>query len=130
LVRPAKLIEFDLVGVEVELVRIDHGSTRDHLLPFPGIHHGDPCFGVLALIARDNCMTIVNRRRGDDRVRLSKVWQHNNSMELDLRLMDGDVFTLTMMERNRELADLDVEIAKKRLEIFELQGTVAISGRK
>jgi len=55
----------------------------------------------------------------------SKVWQHNNSMELDLRLMDGDVFALTMMERNRELADLDVEIAQKRLEIFELQGTLA-----
>lgn len=55
----------------------------------------------------------------------SKVWQHNNSMELDLRLTDGDTFTLVMMERNRELADLDVEIAKKRLEIFELQGAVA-----
>jgi hypothetical protein len=55
----------------------------------------------------------------------SKVWQHNNGMELDLTLMDGDVFALTMMERNRELADLDVEIAKKRLEIFELQGSIA-----
>ena len=55
----------------------------------------------------------------------SKVWQHNNSMELDLRLMDGDVFALTMMERNRDLADLDVEIAQKRLEIFELQGALA-----
>jgi antitoxin component of MazEF toxin-antitoxin module len=55
----------------------------------------------------------------------SKVWQHNNGMELDLRLTDGDVFALTMMERNRELADLDVEIAKKRLEIFELQGSIA-----
>jgi antitoxin component of MazEF toxin-antitoxin module len=58
----------------------------------------------------------------------SKVWQHNNSMELDLRLTDGDVFTLTMMERNRELAEIDVEIAKKRLEIFELQGAVAKVG--
>ena len=46
-------------------------------------------------------------------------------MELDLRLMDQGVFALTMMERNRELADLKVEIAKKRLEIFELQGAVA-----
>lgn len=55
----------------------------------------------------------------------SKVWQHNNSMELDLALMDESAFALTMMEGNRERADLDVEIAKKRLEIFELQGTVA-----
>jgi antitoxin component of MazEF toxin-antitoxin module len=53
----------------------------------------------------------------------SKCWQHNNSMELDMNLMDENVFTLTMMERNRELADIDVEIARKRLEVFELQGT-------
>ncbi len=46
-------------------------------------------------------------------------------MELDLALMDESAFALTMMEGNRERADLDVEIAKKRLEIFELQGTVA-----
>jgi len=55
----------------------------------------------------------------------SKCWQHNNSMELDMNLTDEDVFALTMMEQNRELADLDVEIARKRLEIFELQGTAA-----
>jgi antitoxin component of MazEF toxin-antitoxin module len=58
----------------------------------------------------------------------SLCWQHNNSMELDLSLMDGDVFALTMMERNTERANLDVEIAKKRLEIFELQGSVTSSG--
>ena len=52
----------------------------------------------------------------------SKVWQHNNSMELDLRLCDDSVFHLFMLERNRELAELDVAIAKKRLEINELQG--------
>ncbi|HXJ94043.1 MAG TPA: hypothetical protein VMT20_14435 [Terriglobia bacterium] len=44
----------------------------------------------------------------------SKVFQHNNSMELDLSLTDNSVFELFMMERNRELADLDVEIAKAR----------------
>lgn len=56
----------------------------------------------------------------------SKVWQHNHCMELNLALTDESVFTLSMMECNRELADLDVEIAKKRLEIFELGGAVAI----
>jgi len=54
----------------------------------------------------------------------SLCYQHNNSMELDLRLSDSDVFELEMLERNREAAELAVEIAKKRLEIFELQGSV------
>ncbi len=35
-------------------------------------------------------------------------------MELDPALKDDSVFELTMLERNRELADLEVEIAKKR----------------
>ncbi|MGA3024147.1 MAG: hypothetical protein ABSF98_05205 [Bryobacteraceae bacterium] len=59
----------------------------------------------------------------------SLVWQHNNDMELDLRLRDGSVFTLTMKEQNRKSADLAVEIAQKRLELFELQGTVGASPR-
>jgi hypothetical protein len=55
----------------------------------------------------------------------SLCFQHNKSMELDLRLSDEDVFELEMLERNRERAELDVEIAQKRLEIFELQGSIA-----
>jgi hypothetical protein len=55
----------------------------------------------------------------------SLCFQHNNSMELDLRLSDEHVFELEMLERNRERAELDVEIAKKHLEIFELQGSIA-----
>jgi hypothetical protein len=44
----------------------------------------------------------------------SKVSQHNNSMELDLRLTDDSVFELVTLERNRELAELEVEIAKAK----------------
>jgi hypothetical protein len=44
----------------------------------------------------------------------SKVFQHNNSMELDLTLTDDSVFALFMMERNREIAELEVEIAKAK----------------
>jgi len=44
----------------------------------------------------------------------SKVFQHNHSMELDLTLTDDSVFELFMMERNRELAELEVEIAKAK----------------
>src|SRR2546425_4274531 len=44
----------------------------------------------------------------------SKVFQHNNSMELDLTLTDDSVFELFIMERNRELAELEVEIAKAK----------------
>jgi hypothetical protein len=44
----------------------------------------------------------------------SKVFQHNNSMELDLALTDDSVFELVMLERNRELAELEVEIAEAR----------------
>jgi hypothetical protein len=55
----------------------------------------------------------------------SLCFQHDNSMELDLRLSDEHVFELEMLELNRERAELDVEIAKKHLEIFELQGSIA-----
>jgi hypothetical protein len=44
----------------------------------------------------------------------SKVFQHNKSMELDLALADNSVFELFMLERNRELAELDVEIAEAK----------------
>lgn len=49
----------------------------------------------------------------------SKIYQHNHSMELDLSLMDESVFELFMMERNRELAELDVEIAEARAAAIE-----------
>jgi antitoxin component of MazEF toxin-antitoxin module len=67
---------------------------------------------------------LMARKRALELDTESKCWQHNNNMELDMRLVEESVFALTMMERNRETADLDVEVAKKRLEIFELQGAV------
>jgi hypothetical protein len=57
----------------------------------------------------------------------SLCWQHNNSMELDPRLADEHIFELEMLERRRQAAELDVEIARKRLEIFELQGSIPVS---
>jgi hypothetical protein len=73
----------------------------------------------LELVVLEAKMAALNSRSE------SLCFQHNNSMELDLRLSDADVFELEMLELNRERAELDVEIAKKRLEMFELQGAVA-----
>jgi antitoxin component of MazEF toxin-antitoxin module len=56
----------------------------------------------------------------------SKVWQHNNNMELDMRLTDNDIFHLEMLEQNRKRAALRVRIAKKRLELFEIQGVISV----
>ena len=54
----------------------------------------------------------------------SLVWQHNNGMELNLALTDQSAFTLTMIEQTRKSAELQVEIARKRLELFEVKGVV------
>jgi hypothetical protein len=55
----------------------------------------------------------------------SKFFQYNHSVQLDLSLTDDSVFELFMMERNRELAELEAEIAKERAAAGEEQGASA-----
>lgn len=54
----------------------------------------------------------------------SKMFQHNNSMELDPGLTDDGAFELAMLEGNKTRAQFDVEIAEKRLQLFNLKGSV------
>jgi hypothetical protein len=49
----------------------------------------------------------------------SKVFQHNKHMEIGDTPTDDSAFELFMLERNREVAELNAEIAKKRLDIAE-----------
>lgn len=52
------------------------------------------------------------------------VWQRDNPTVCSTSLLSSDILHQQMLERKREAADLEVEIAKKRLEIFELQGSI------
>jgi len=60
----------------------------------------------------------------------SKCWQHNNSMELDMRLTDEHVFALTMMERNRELADLDLRLQRNGWKSSSFKGWQIAPGKE
>ncbi len=52
-----------------------------------------------------------------------KLEQYNSSFFTEEGMSD-DVFPLVMKELNRDRDQLDVEIAEKRLALYDLQGTV------
>jgi antitoxin component of MazEF toxin-antitoxin module len=51
-----------------------------------------------------------------------KGWQHNSSMPVEPGMGDESIFVGTMRQLARDQAALEVEIAEKHLELYDLQG--------
>jgi antitoxin component of MazEF toxin-antitoxin module len=54
-----------------------------------------------------------------------KEYQHNSNMPCDEGMSDNDVAILTMFSLVRDRDRLDVDIAEKRMQLYELQGSVS-----